>query len=120
MLVPDESLHDEVVASLIGPGLLQQGGLHRSLEDFLRSNMQASWFTSDPHASRVQQTCSGTGPGSPLADLLFQFMQTKFMEGVVRDLEGNLHVKIRTSMDPVHPQGWADDVAILLPMGAGR
>ena len=47
LLVPDESLHDSIVAALLGPGLLQQGGLHPSLEDFLRSNMQASWFALD-------------------------------------------------------------------------
>ena len=40
------------------------------------------------------------------------------MTGVVRDLEQhNLHVKITASMDPVHPPGWADDVAVLLPLG---
>ena len=117
MLLPDEDLHDEAVAALLGPGLLQQAALPPSLEGYLRSNLRGTWFTLDLEEASLQHTHSGTAPGSPLADLLFQFVQSRFMKQVSQDMaEAGLTVKVHVADDPVCPQGWADDVAVLLPL----
>ena len=117
LLVPDESLHDEAVAALLGPGLLAQAQIGASLQDYLQGNLKATWFTMDVHDSTVQHTVSGTAPGSPLADLLYQFVQTRFMQGVMQDLrDQGLCVHLWAHADDVFPQGWADDVAVMLPM----
>ena len=83
LLMPDEELCDQAVASLLGPGLLQQSGLGASLEDYFRGNLKATWFTMDASSTLLQHILSGTAPGSPLADLLYQFVQSQFMRGVV-------------------------------------
>ena len=117
-LIPDETLHDVAIACLLGPGLLQAGGLSPSLEGYLRQGLQATWFTLDAQSPHVQQTHSGTNPGSPLADMLYQFVQTRFMDGVMQELrDHDLQVRVHATSDPVHPQGWADDVAVILPLG---
>ena len=116
LLVPDESLHDQLVAALVGPGLLAQAQLGTSLQDFLRGNLKATWFTMDLDDPVLQQTRSGTAPGSPLADLLYQFVQTQFMLGVMQDMrDQGLCIRMSVQSDPTYPQGWADDVAVMLP-----
>ena len=116
ILIPDEELIDEALSALIGPGLLQQAGLPSGLQEYLRANLRGTWFSLDLTDPVVQQTRSGTSPGSPLADLLFQFVQSRFMRSVTEDLAAvGLAIRVKLSPDPVCPQGWADDVAVLLP-----
>ena len=116
VLVPDASLHDQAVAALVGPGLLQQAGITSGLEGFLRAHLCGTWFTLQSCPHDVQHTQSGTTPGSPLADILFQFVQTSFMRRVSLEMEAcGLAARVTTSSDHAEPQGWADDVAVLLP-----
>ena len=116
-LIPDSSLHDQAVAALVGPGLLAQAGIPSGLEDFLRSHLRGTWFTLQPCPLEVQHTKSGTTPGSPLADILFQFAQSSFMRNVMQELDDcGLSARVTVSSDRAEPQGWADDVAVLLPM----
>ena len=116
LLVPDEDLREEAVAALLGPGLLKMAGIHDSLADYLRASLHGTWFTMDVHAPVVQHTLSGTAPGTPLADLLYQFVQTRFMRGVMADLrECGLQAHVHLQQDAACPQGWADDIAVLLP-----
>ena len=115
-LVPDPDLRDQVTASLLGPGLLQQADLHPSLEAYLRAYMSGTWFTLSSHDQTAQATRSGTAPGSPLTDILFQFVQSKCIKGVMQDLaEAGIGVRC-AGVDAVFPQSWADDVALLLPL----
>ena len=117
LLIPDTNLHDEAVAALVGPGLLQEAGIPAGLQGFLREHLQGTWFTLQPCPLQVQHTKSGTTPGSPLADILFQFVQTSFMRNVMCELEEHgLQAQISVSSDAFSPQGWADDVAVVLPM----
>ena len=116
LLMPDEELRDQGIASLLGPGLLQQSGLGASLEDYLRGNLKATLFTMETFSTLLQHTLSGAAPGSSLADLLYQFVQSQFMRGVMNAMaHESLCVRLHATSDPVHPQGRADDVAVLLP-----
>ena len=117
ILIPDSSLHDQAVAALVGPGLLAQAGIPSGLEGFLRSHLQGTWFTLQSCPMEVQHTKSGTTPGSPLADILFQFAQSSFMRNVIQELDAcGLSARVSVGSDRAEPQGWADDVAVLLPM----
>ena len=116
LLIPDESLHDQAIAMLLGPGLLSSAGVATGLQDFLRAHLRSTWFTLQPCPTSVQRTQSGTTPGSPLADILYQFSQTAFMRKIVHDLaEEGLTVKVSVACDPADPQGWADDIAVMMP-----
>ena len=117
VLLPDEDVRDEALAALLGPGLLEQADIPSGLQDYLRSHLRGTWFTLDLAGTAVQHTRSGTSPGSPLADLLYQFVQSRFMRNVVTELADlGLNIRVQLSPDPVCPQGWADDVAVLLPL----
>ena len=117
VLLPDEDVRDEALAALLGPGLLEQADIPSGLQDYLRSHLRGTWFTLDLAGTTVQHTRSGTSPGSPLADLLYQFVQSRFMRNVVTELADlGLNIRVQLSPDPVCPQGWADDVAVLLPL----
>ena len=117
LLVPAEDLHEAAVAALLGPCLLQMAGVADGLADYLQASLRGTWFTMDVHASVVQHTLTGTAPGTPLADLLYQFVQTRLMRGVTADLrECGLQAHVRLQQDTACPQGWADDIAVLLPL----
>ena len=111
-LIPNPSLHDEAVAALVGPGLLQAAGIPAGLAAFLRYHLQGIWFTLHTCPHEIQHTKSGTTPRSPL-----EFVQTSFMRNVMHDLEEHgLTARITTRSDASSPQGWAGDVAVVLPM----
>ena len=117
LLIPDETLHDQAIATLLGPGLLQAAGVQAGLVDFLRSHLSSTWFSLQPCPSVVQCTKSGTTPGSPLADILYQLVQTSYMRRITHELEEiGLRVRVSASCDPADAQGWADDIAVLMPL----
>ena len=109
---------DAVISAIAGPGLLAQGGVPDSLTDYLRHSLHKSWFSLDPSSGTLQVTSTGSVPGTPTADVLFQFIQTAFLKGLARRLEAEgLNAK-HTGCDEPGPQpAWADDVAILTPFG---
>ena len=115
-LQPNAELQDQLIAQLLGPGLLQQAGVPSAVREYLRDSMRGSWFCLQPESLRGWQTCSGTVPGTPLADILFQFVQTSFLKNLRRQL-GELNLVVTACQR--HVQGpaptWADDVAVLLP-----
>ena len=113
---PDQQ--DAILASLIGPGLLAAGGAPPGLVDFLRHSLQCSWFALSPDAGWVQHTATGSVPGTPTADILFQFIQSVFLKGVTDRLrEAGLLVAMPDGGDDSPQPSWADDVAILAPLG---
>ena len=65
----------------------------------------------------VQATASGTVPGSPLADLLYQYVQTRFVRLSLEDLQAQgIGAQCVDCTEAARPQTWADDVALLLPI----
>ena len=100
-------------------GALSQAGVHTDLEAFLHHCMTGTWFTMRHGGCDATLFCtrSGTVLGTPLADLLFAFVQAKFHRAVQQDLSDE-GIKVSFGSGPPAPlPGWADDVSILLPMG---
>ena len=78
--------------------------------------MKQSWFTMRPEQEVCVRTATGTVPGTPLADLLYEEVQTIFLDGLRRRLDehGLTACAIHSSVKAPAPC-WADDVAVLLP-----
>ena len=101
------------------PAALVQMGVPAALHDILHSSTQNTWFCMDPSNAEIHATKSGTMPGAPLADALFQVAFGLFL----RDLHDSLEEeglypaganKDGHASDGYHTPSWMDDVAILL------
>ena len=115
-LHPDPEARDELFSKLMGPGLLQQAGTPWGVCSFVQASMKNSWCSMQPGSGVCFQTSSGTVPGTPLADLLYQEVQTVFLDGLKKRLrQRGLIAKscYRQSEAPI--PCWADDVAVLMP-----
>ena len=113
----DEEQQDALLAALAGPGILANAGVPPGLVDFLRSSLHNSWFAICPYDGNLQATGTGTVPGTPLADILFQFAQSTFMHHLSAQLEASgLHTKLHSCGAPASHPAWADDVAIFAPL----
>ena len=71
-----------------------------------------SWFSICPYDGSLQATQTGTVPVTPLADILFQFAQSRFMRSLSQRLrDENLQTFVMA-------RGGADDVAVFAPMAS--
>ena len=118
-LHPDVEMRDALFAQLLGPGLLKSSGTPAGVCNYIRASMKQSWFTMLPGQTGqgdCVRTCTGTVPGTPLADLLYQQVQTVFLDGLRRRLDehGLTACAIHGSAKAPAPC-WADDVAVLMP-----
>ena len=116
LLLTDEQ-QSVVLAAMRKAGALSAAGVHPALEAFLHQCLNGTWFTmGDGSCSEtVYWTRSGSVPGTPLADLLFAFIQAEFYRAVQSDL-CNQGIRVTFGSGPPAPlPGWADDVSILLP-----
>ena len=112
------SQQDAIIAAFAGPGLLAQGGVPASLVEYLQHSLHKSWFSLSLDTGCLQATGTGSVPGTPTADLLFQFIQSAFLKGLTRRLdEAGLLAKLAGCDEPGPQPAWADDVAILAPLG---
>ena len=115
MLSPDEKERDRLMADLLGPGLLRQSGVPEPLCQMLRASMNSTWFSLD---SRVYSTTTGTMPGAPLADLLFQFVFTRFISRVKQEVAehalGNDVFEDGSLTELLPLPSWMDDIALPL------
>ena len=48
-LAADDKERDDIMAHLLGPGLLQQAGVPVPLRNMLRASMSCTWFSMDSH-----------------------------------------------------------------------
>ena len=108
--------HKEVVtAVLFGPGILKEAGVPSALRQYLRHTLSASWFCMDGSCHHMFQTATGTSPGTPLADLLYQFSTIGFHTRATAELDAHgLLCKSPVSLTPSPIPGWADDIAVLI------
>ena len=115
VLSPDEAERDSLLADLLGPGLLQQAGIPEPLRNMLHASMHRTWFCMD---SRVYSTTTGTMPGAPLADLLFEVVFTRFISRVRREISehalGNDVFEDGSMMHLLPLPSWMDDIAMPL------
>ena len=112
----DEQQQDAVIAAMVGPGLLAQGGAPPALIEYLRDSLDNSWFALKVRKGIVQGTATGSVPGTPTADVLFQFLQSVFMKNLTDRLQQAGLLARLSDMGEGCPQpAWADDVAVLAP-----
>ena len=120
-------LNDEqqlvVLAAMRGSGEFDMAGVPPALEDFLRKCLRGTWFTmfDGCHPHQLIHTRSGTVPGTPLADVLFAFVQARFQRTLQEEMhEAGISTTFATESSSLLMPSWADDVAILLPMCGAR
>eukprot|EP00439_Symbiodinium_sp_Y106_P058319 s344_g8.t1 len=86
------------------------------LMNYLEAQLGTTWFTMEAPASAVYISGSGTAPGSPVADLFFHFLYSRFLVHMETALLAEGHcVRLHSSdaKDSVAPT-WADDTALLI------
>ena len=98
-------------------GLLEEAGVSPTLKDFLATSMQGTGFSTNFECDTIQMTASGTVPGTPLADMLYQFGLTKMLRATIQEMrEQNLLADVcSNSLKSMSvPVSLADDVALLV------
>ena len=109
-----------LIAHLRVAGEFDIAGVNSTLQDFLRQTLRGTWFTMKGGCDGrpIVETRCGTVPGTPLADMLYAFVQARFL----RDLREELHTAgltatISATAEAAPTPAWADDVSILLGLG---
>ena len=117
-LAVDEDHKLELILTLAGPGAVEEAGVSSEMQIVLGTLMRGTWFSMDVHCQRLQETQSGTVPGSPLADLLYQYVQARCLRKAQNALsKEGLTAKAQIEGAEAPIPGWADDLALLLPVG---
>ena len=116
-LALEEPVRQRVLAAISEQGALDRAGVPKDTQRMLQAAFQATWFAVDVQQEVVQATQKGTTPGSPLADILYQFVSEVSMrclaehmadEGLAAMYQGRYGACCAT------PQSWLDDVALLI------
>ena len=110
----EEDVRQHLYKALTQPGVLDKVEASAALRNYIRSTVDRTWFTLDVSSGQFFDTVTGTSPGAPLEDLLYQMISTKFLSHVHEALE-SLGLSTRTSAGCIAPiPEWADDYAVLL------
>ena len=115
----DAFLTDAIKALLRTHDALQAGEIAFAVRDALRCSISSSWYTALPSESEIFEAVTGTVPGAPLADLLFQLTFVTCLQQVTNQLSATGHcarLPATGGYDATlcnHPT-WMDDVALLL------
>ncbi|OLP98776.1 hypothetical protein AK812_SmicGene18747 [Symbiodinium microadriaticum] len=112
----DESSRLRFAAAITAPGLLSSSGTPEVIRRLIISNLDRSWFATGPAGTHVFATHSGTVPGAPLADVLFQEVFTTALvqlRGRMADagVLATFHTKGGASFEIPSPS-WMDDLSI--------
>ena len=113
----EQQLH--LLALLHDGGEFEVAGVPSTLQTFLRTCLSGTWFTmfNGCDAHDVIHTKSGTVPGTPLADILFAFVQARFQRSLQQEMaECNLNTTFAGRRNTLVMPSWADDVSVLLPL----
>ena len=110
----DPHVQEAFLAGALGPGLLQTTGVPDGLRQFLASTLSQTWFLSGRQSVFVTKT--GTMPGAPLADLVFQFAFAHFLKKAhTRLCEAGLSLTVvgnHTGAVTVPSPTWMDDIVV--------
>ena len=116
--LPVESEVKRRICDAVGDqGALDRAGIPLGSQHLLRTAFRRTWFSTDPACDTVQFTHRGTTPGSPLADILYQFVSETAVRCLHQQLvEEGLAAQLLCSSGVCHalPQSWLDDLALLL------
>ena len=105
------------------PGAVLQVAHLPTLEDLARAfsglKSASSWYTALPSQQEIYEAVTGTIPGAPLADLLFQLTFVICLHQVTEELSkvghcARLPAAQGLSGEPCTNPTWMDDVALLL------
>ena len=118
MLFEDEEDRNNFLAVALGPSLLETAEVPLPVRRMVAASMQRTWFSTGPDHQHIFRTQTGTMPGAPLADLLFQYTFTAFLTKMQEQLaQGGLGViPVTKTGTPAPTPSWMDDVA--LPVAA--
>ena len=113
----DPEVRTRITAAIAGQGALERAALPPAIVRLLRVAFCQTWFTVDANSDQIYQTAKGTIPGSPLADLLFQFVAEASLKCLKEHLD-DIGVSAVVSVDGAEvraaPQSWLDDITLLL------
>ena len=76
---PSDRLH--FMAAALGPGLLAENDVPEPVRRVLAASLKNAWYSIGGDHKHLFRTGSGTSPGSPIADVMFQVL---FAEAVRR------------------------------------
>ena len=109
---PDEAARAQLAAALVGPGLLEVAD--PPVRNYVRSVLCGAWTTTHDDASFLYEAFTGTTPGAPLADVLFQLVFSLALKSLQARLEA--HDLLVDWEPPGRAQlaTWADDLSIPL------
>ena len=113
----DPEVRLRISNAIAGQGALERAALPPAVVRLLRIAFCNTWFTVDPGSEQIYHTAKGTIPGSPLADLLFQFVagtSLKCLKEHLDDIGVSAVVSVEGAEVRAAPQSWLDDVALLL------
>ena len=110
----DPEVQARFAALIWGPGLLTEAGVASGIKNFIRSTFEGSWMSLQPELGRFYLTTTGTVPGAPLADILFVFLGSLFLERLRSRLEERGLLVTSTSGFEGPAAGWADDFGVML------
>ena len=114
MLSPHDHVRQEIFAVLMGPSVFEEASVPHVLRRLVATTLQSTFFTMNPESDAVWATSTGTTPGAPLADALFQCVFAR----CIKEIEGKINVTATSFMDAGHQKQppvatWMDDAAIL-------
>ena len=116
-LSEDEVVREDLFKVLVGPTVLQQGGVSPAVCSYMQAGLRNTFYRVDPDSDVVYRTLVGTVPGAPLADVLYQLAMVRF-HSRVRDAlaEHDLQVKVMHPVTQVtltsSVPAWVDDIAV--------
>ena len=84
-LHPEEEVRERLYDELSKPGVLSEAQASTALCNYVRSTIDSidrTWFSLSLEVGQIYETATGTSPGAPLADLLYQMISTRFLSSV--------------------------------------
>ena len=108
----DEAQRRQLAALLVGPGLLDSADL--PVLNYIRGVLCGSWTTTHVDASQLFEPATGTTPGAPLADVLFQLVFTLALDSLQSRLADDGLLVEWGPEASAQLSTWADDLSIPL------
>ena len=128
-LHPSEAVCDTIADVVFQGHVLAQAEVPELLQHWLNTTFRGTWFTTIPGAGQIVATATGSKPGDPLADQVFQFAVAAVTDSICQDLQragisecvqlDAQQLQLLRSIDAASPGvvrmpivSWADDLAL--------
>ena len=103
------------MAAALGPGLLAENDVPEPVRRVLAASLKNAWYSIGGDHKHIFRTGSGTSPGSPIADVMFQVLFTEAVrriEHLLAELAGEAQESAGVTWTPT--PSWMDDLAVPL------